>query len=208
MPQLTDGGLSSRHTRHEESEAYQLYLRARHLWSQRTTDGLRKAIEYFNEAIETDPGYALAYAGLADCYQIRHDLAPHERMPKARSAALKALQLDPELAEAHVSLAGIREFYEWDRAGAERELGRAIQLDPRSAEAYRILALQLMLRRRFDEAERAIKQAQEFEPLSVTVGKMTAWLAFHRRDYDRAITLYARFSSWILTSLKRNEKSV
>ncbi len=191
VPQLTYEVGSRRGTRvTKNAEAYQLNLRARHLWSQRTTDGLRKAIEYFNQAIETDPGYALAYAGLADCYQIRHDLAPHERMPEARSAALKALQLDPELAEAHVSLAGIREFYEWDRAGAERELRRAIELDPGSAEAYRMLALQLMVRRRFDEAEQAVKQAQELEPLSVTVGKMAAWLAFHRRQYDQAITLY------------------
>ena len=192
VPQLIDGaGARLKTPGTKNTEAYQLYLRARFLWSQRTTEGLTKAIEYFNRAIETDPGYAQAYSGLADCYQIRHDLAPHERMPKARSAALKALQLDPELAEGHVSLAGIREFYEWDRAGAERELGRAIQLDPRSAEIYRILALQLMLRRRFVEAERAIKQALKFEPLSLTVGKMTAWLAFHRRDYDQAISLYS-----------------
>jgi DNA-binding winged helix-turn-helix (wHTH) protein/TolB-like protein/Flp pilus assembly protein TadD len=192
VPQLLDGAAARLKTPDtKNTEAYQLYLRARFLWSQRTTEGLKKAIEYFNHAIATDPGYAQAYSGLADCYQIRHDLAPHDRMPKARDAALKALQLDPELAEGHISLAGIRAFYEWDRAGAERALWHAVQLDPRSAEAYRMLALQLMLRRRFEEAEHAIKQAQEFEPLSVTVGKMTAWLAFHRRDYNRAISLYS-----------------
>ena len=111
-------------------------------------------------------------------------------MPKARVAALRALELDRDLAEAHVSLARIKERYEWDWSGAEHELRQAIVLDPHSADAYRTLSIQLMQRRRFPEAENANERARELEPLSLAVNKQAAWLAFHRRDYDRAIVLY------------------
>jgi DNA-binding winged helix-turn-helix (wHTH) protein/TolB-like protein/tetratricopeptide (TPR) repeat protein len=174
----------------DNADAYQLYLRGRYFWNKRTKESLNNAIEYFGRALTKDPGYALAYSGLADCYIIRHDLPPHDRMPKARDAATKALQINPNLGEAHLSLARVKGYYEWDRAGAERELRRAIQIDSRSADAYRTLAIHLMLVRRFGEAENANRRAQELDPLSVTVNKQAAWLAFHRRQYDTAIALY------------------
>ena len=180
--------LSKRGT--DSSEAYQLYVRGRYLWSRRTRESLASAVEHFNRAIEKDADYALAHSGIADCYIVLHDLPPHERMPKARVAALRALEFDRDLAEAHVSLARIKERYEWDWSGAERELRQAIVLDPHSADAYRTLSIQLMQRRRFSEAEKANERARELEPLSLAVNKQAAWLAFHRRDYDRAIVLY------------------
>lgn len=158
--------------------------------NKRTKESLKNAIEYFGRALAKDPGYALAYSGVADCYIIRHDLAPHVRMPKARDAATKALQLNPNLGEARLSLARVKGYYEWDRAGAERELRKAIAIDFRSADAFRTLAIQLMWVRRFDEAESANQRAQALDPLSVTVNKQAAWLAFHRREYDTAIALY------------------
>ncbi len=174
----------------DNADAYQLYLRGRYFWNKRTKESLKNAIEYFGRALTKDPGYALAYSGIADCYIIRHDLPPHDRMPKARDAATKALQINPNLGEAHLSLARVKGYYEWDRPGAERELRTAIQIDSRSADAYRTLAIQLMWVRRFDEAENANRRAQELDPLSVTVNKQAAWLAFHRRQYDKAIALY------------------
>ena len=174
----------------DNADAYQLYLRGRYFWNKRTKDSLKNAIEYFGRALAKDPGYALAYSGIADCYVIRHDLPPHDRMPKARDAATKALEINPNLGEAHLSLARVKGYYEWDRAGAERELRKAIEIDSRSADAYRTLAIQLMWVRRFDEAENANRRAQELDPLSVTVNKQAAWLAFHRRQYDKAIALY------------------
>jgi DNA-binding winged helix-turn-helix (wHTH) protein/TolB-like protein/tetratricopeptide (TPR) repeat protein len=174
----------------DNPDAYQLYLRGRFFWNKRTKESLKNAIDYFGRALAKDPEYALAYSGIADCYIIRHDLPPHDRMPKARDAAAKALQINPNLGEAHLSLARVKGYYEWDRAGAERELRKAIAIDPRSADAYRTLALHLMWVHRFDEAEDANRRAQDLDPLSVTVNKQAASLAFHRRQYDKAIALY------------------
>src|SRR5205807_1172664 len=126
----------------ENPEAYQLYLKGRFYWNRRTEDGARKAIEYFQSAIEKDPTYALAYTGLADCYSVLGtsynvaSLSPSEAIPKAKAAAMKALEMDDTLAEAHTSLAYIRLNYDWDWAGAEREFKRAIELDPNYANAH------------------------------------------------------------------------
>jgi DNA-binding winged helix-turn-helix (wHTH) protein/TolB-like protein/Flp pilus assembly protein TadD len=191
IPELTTKARSHFGTRGtDDADAYQLYLRGRYFWNKRTKESLKNAIEYFGRALAEDPEYALAYSGLADCYIIRHDLPPHDRMPKARDAATKALQINPNLGEAHLSVARVKGYYEWDRAGAERELRRAIEINSRSADAYRTLAIHLMWVRRFDEAENANRRAQELDPLSVTVNKQAAWLAFHRRQYDKAIALY------------------
>jgi DNA-binding winged helix-turn-helix (wHTH) protein/TolB-like protein/Tfp pilus assembly protein PilF len=191
VPELMNRARSHLATRGtEDTDAYQFYLRGRYLWTKRTRESLENAVEYFNRALAKDPGYALAYSGIADCYIIRHDLPPRYRMPKAKDAAAKALQLNPNLGEAHLSLARVEGYYEWDRAGAERELRRAIAIDSRSAEAYRTLAVHLMWRRKFDEAENANRRARDLEPLAVTVNKEAAWLAFHRRQYDKAIALY------------------
>ena len=191
IPELTAQARSRFGTRGtDDPDAYQLYLRGRYFWNRRTKESLKNAIDYFGLALAKDPEYALAYSGIADCYIIRHDLPPHDRMPKARDAATKALQINPHLGEAHLSLARVKGYYEWDRTGAERELRKAIAIDSRSADAYRTLAIHLMWLRRFDEAENANRRAQDLDPLSVTVNKQAAWLAFHRGQYDNAIALY------------------
>src|SRR5215204_5799200 len=115
-----EGGFAKHYT--ESNEAYQLYLKGRFQWNKRTEEGLRKAIGHFNQAIEQDPGFALAYAGLADCYVVpANRLPPREAMPKAKAAAERALELDETLAEAHASLARVLAAYDWDWAGAEQE---------------------------------------------------------------------------------------
>ena len=121
----------------ENNEAYQLYLKGRFYWNKRSAEALQKSIDYFNQAIEKDPGFALAYAGLADSYVVPGSrLPPREGMPKAKAAALRALELDETLAEAHVSLGRVLATYDWDWTNAEKEYKRAIELNPRYATAH------------------------------------------------------------------------
>src|SRR5262249_23097190 len=119
-------------------EAHQLYLKGRYYWNRRTAETLKRAGEYFQQAIDKDPGYALAWAGLADCYAVSaYDLLPpREAIPKAKEAASKALALDDALAEAHAALGFVKNHYDWDWPGAERELKRAIELNPNYATAH------------------------------------------------------------------------
>ena len=120
-------------------EAYQLYLKGRYYWSKRTADGLTQGVDYFQKAIDNDPTYAPAYAGLADCYNmlvIYSRLAPGEGFPKARDAAVRALEIDDSLAEAHTSLAFVKFRFEWEWAEADREFNRAIELNPNYASAH------------------------------------------------------------------------
>ena len=118
----------------ESNEAYQLYLKGRFYWNKRTPDALNKSIEYFNQAIEKDPSFALAYAGLADSYVVpANRIPPREKMPKAKAAAMRALELDETLAEAHASLARVLAIYDWDWTSAAKEFKRAIELNPRYA---------------------------------------------------------------------------
>ena len=128
-------GLAKHYT--ESNEAYQLYLKGRFYWNKRTGESIKKSIEYFNQAIEKDPSFALAYAGLADSYVVpANPLPPREKMPKAKAAAMRALELDETLAEAHTSLARVLAVYDWDWTGAEKEFKRAIELNPRYAIAH------------------------------------------------------------------------
>jgi len=139
----------------EAFEAYDLYLKGRYFWNKRTTQGFQHAIEYFQQGIAKDPTYARGYAGLADSYALMssYSLAPqNEFMPKARAAALHAVELDDKLAEAHTSLALIAENYDWDWQTAEKECGRAIELDPNYATAHHWYAECLSFQGRFDEA--------------------------------------------------------
>jgi eukaryotic-like serine/threonine-protein kinase len=154
----------------KDAEAYQLYLKGRYYWSKNTLEGLRKGIEYFEQAIERDPGNAQAYAGLAGCYD---DLAggmaylpPRENFPKAKAAAMRALELDDTLAEAHTALGWIKWGYDWDWSSAEREFKRAIELDPSSAVAHGRYATYLVTMGRFDEGVAEGRRAQELDPLS------------------------------------------
>jgi TolB-like protein/Flp pilus assembly protein TadD/predicted Ser/Thr protein kinase len=174
----------------ENTEAFQLYLKGRYYWNRRTEQALKRAVEYFQQAIDKDPGYALAYAGLADCYAIYNSYQvelPRESGPKAKAAATKALEIDSTLAEAHASLAMIRMVYEWDWAGAEREFQRAIELDPEYATARHWYAVCLAATGRSEQAIASLKRAQELDPLSLPISAdLGLVLIFARRD-DEAI---------------------
>jgi TolB-like protein/Tfp pilus assembly protein PilF len=176
----------------ENAEAHQFYLKGRYHWNKRTEEGFKKAIEYFDEAIAADPSYALAYAGVADSYALLgfHGwgiMAPGEAFPKAKAAAEKALQIDPNLAEAHVSLGMVQQNYDWDLAGAEKEFQQAIELNPNYATAHQGYALNLAVRQRYLEAIAEIKKAQEVDPLSLIINTTVAWVLYFARQYDEMI---------------------
>lgn len=186
------GDEQKRVTRHytENTAAYQAYLKGRYYWNKRTGDDLRKSIEYFEQATRTDPTYALAYAGLADCYLIIPNytsIPAQEAYLKAKAAALKALELDDSLAEAHASLGGIRVDYEWDFPGAENELKRAIELNPNYATAHHWYAQYLSEMGRHQEAIAQVKQAQELDPLSLIINSVVGDTYIKARQYDQAI---------------------
>lgn len=185
--------LARRHT--ESSEAYQEYLKGQFWLNKRSEEGFQKAIEFYNHAVEKDPGYALAYAGLADCYALLGTYAllePKDGFPKARAAAMKALALDQQLAEAHTSLANILTSYEWDFATAEKEFKRAIALNPNYATAHHWYAEYLQVMGRYDEAIVEIKHAQELDPLSLIIGAVAGRIYYCSRRYDQAIDQLTR----------------
>ncbi len=171
-------------------EAYDLYLKGRYFWNKRTPEGFEKAVEHFQQATEKDPAYARAYAGLADTYALKNSFglgAPEELVPKARSAALRALELDDRLAEAHTSLAMIQESYDWDWPSAEKEFLRAIQLDPNYATARHWHAELLAFQGRFDEALAESERARQLDPLSLIIATDHGAILYFARQYDRAI---------------------
>jgi len=175
--------------------AYELYLKGRFFWDKRTKQGLDQAIQYFQQAIRTDPNYALAYAGLADSYALLDDwgeTAPRDSFPKARAAAEKAIGLDDSLAEAHASLALVRESYDWDWAGAEQEFKRAIQLNLNYATAHQWYGLLLASMGRFSEAEAEVRRARQLEPFSAIVNMALPEVYTWGRRYDDAISEYKR----------------
>jgi TolB-like protein/DNA-binding winged helix-turn-helix (wHTH) protein/Tfp pilus assembly protein PilF len=177
----------------ENFEAYTLYLKGRYFWNKRNEKGFEDAIACFRAAIELDPAYALAYTGLADCYALEGSMEygiapPTAAMPKARAAAAKALELDPEQAEAHATLGLVLWEYDWKRNDAEHELRRAIQLSPGYATAHQWLAEVLAELGRADEAWREIQRAQEIDPLSLTIATDLGLLSYYQRDYERAVT--------------------
>ena len=152
-------------------EAFQAYLAGRYFWNKRTKDGLKKAIDYFNQAIEKDPNYAEAYTGLADAYALSGDweygiLSPEVAFPKAKAAARKALALDDSLAEAHTSLAFALDLYDWDWESAEQEYKRAIALNPGYATAHHWYAWHLIVLGRNQEALSESRKAESLDPLS------------------------------------------
>jgi tetratricopeptide (TPR) repeat protein len=174
----------------QSTEAYNYYLKGRFYWNKRRGDDLRTAIEYFNRAIETDPSYALAYAGLASTYVTLPQYAglpPKEAMPKAEAAAKKALELDPALAEAHAVLGVTKMHYEWDWEGAESEFKRAIELDPNHPAAHQWYCLRLVFFGRFDEALAESKRAQELDPLSFVISTLVGYVPYYSRQYEKAI---------------------
>jgi len=170
-------------------EAHEAYLRGRYHWNLRTEDGLKKSLGYFQQAIEKDPAYALAYAGLADSYVILADgvMAPREAYPRGKAAAFKALEIDETLAEAHAPLGAAREAYDWDWVGAEKEYKRAIELNPGYATAHQWYAMYLSEMGRHNEAIAETKRAQELDPLSLIINVHGGYIFFFARQYDEAI---------------------
>ncbi len=174
----------------ENLEAYTWYLSGRLLWGKRDKESLEKSIEYYKLAIKEDPNYALAYTGIADSYTILVDnlyIPLKEGYPKAKEAALKALELDETLAETHTSLAIIKNALEWDWAGAEREYKRAIELNPSHAIAHHWYALFLMERDLRNRSIAEIKLAQELDPLSLRINRNIGMMLYFVRRYDEAI---------------------
>jgi len=174
----------------ENTEAYHLYLKGRYYWNRRTEESLKRAVEYFQQAIDKDPAYALAYAGLADCYAVYNSYQvelPRESGPKAKAAAEKALEIDNTLAEAHASLGMTLMGYAWDWAGAEREFQRAIELDPNYATAHHWYAILLSATGRSEQAIVSLKRAQELDPLSLIISADVGLQLHFARRYDEAI---------------------
>jgi len=179
--------LSKRYT--DNAEAYQLYLKGRYSSNKWTAGGLRKAIEYFNQAITLDPDYALAYAGLADCYFVLSAfyMPPKDVLPKLKEMATKAVMLDQSLAEAHSSLSVAMAYYDLDWSGAEKEIRRAIELNPNNAQAHLNYGDLLSNLGRFDEAKSEFEKAQELDlTSSLTIGAL-AYNSLRSGDYERAI---------------------
>lgn len=177
------------------SEAYQFYLRGRFYWNKRTAEGFKKAIDEFQQAIEKDPSYALAYAGLADAYTTSPGYSAtsvSEVAPKASEAASRAIALDPNLAEAHASLANIRMTFNKDAAGAEKEFQRAIELNPNYPTAHHWYALLLGNLGRFDEAKKEILRAQQLDPLSLIINRTVGNVLFWAREYDQALEQFKK----------------
>ncbi len=173
-------------------EAHQLYLKGRYMWNKRSGEELKKAIEYFEKAIEKDPDYAMAYAGLADSYLILPGylpFPPKEANSRAKEAALKALEIDDKLAEAHTSLATVKLNY-WEWKDAEKEFKRSIELNPGYATAHHWYAYYLMLVGRHDESIAEIKLAQELDPHSLIINANVGYMLYNARHYDQAIAHY------------------
>jgi serine/threonine protein kinase/tetratricopeptide (TPR) repeat protein len=180
--------LGKRHT--ENAEAYQLYLKGRYYWNKWTHEGFGKGIEYFQQAVEKDPGYALAYSGLADSYVLlgwNSYLAPKDAFPKAKAAALKALQFDKNLAEAHTSLAAPLWLHDWNWAEAGAEFKRSLELGQAYPTANHWYAEYLMTMGRHEESIARIKHSQELDPLSLIINVAVGWSLYFGRRYDEAV---------------------
>jgi len=186
--------LTRRYT--DNVEAYQLYLRGRYHWDKFTVPDIKRSIDYFQQAINLDPKYPLPYAGLADAYCMLNGLgaaSPDEVIPKAKEAMAHALELDDALPEAHTSAGVVKDFYDWDFAGAEREFKRAIELNPSSSTAHELYGKVLPdMRGGFDEAFVEVKHALDLDPFSVSISETLGELLFYSRQYDLAIAQWQK----------------
>jgi serine/threonine-protein kinase len=177
-------------SRQVNPEAFEAYLAGRFYWNKRTAEGLEKSIGYFQRAITKDPNYALAYAGLADSYHVLPELSavPVEvAFPKARSAALKALEIDNSLGEAHSALANVKEDYDWDWKGAEEEYKRAIELNPGQVLAHASYSNLLFELGRLPEAVSEARVAQQLDPLSAIANDNLSGVLYYAGEYDQAV---------------------
>ena len=176
-----------------DPEAHELYLKARYHWNKRTEESVKRALSYLQAAIDRDPAYAQAYAGLADAYNILgyyNALPPNEAYPKGTAAALKALELDPALAEPHATLGVVKRDYEWDWMGAEAEFQRALELNPGYVEAHHWRSTLLSMRGRHQDAIRGKKKALALDPLSLVISADLARMFYFARDYEQALRQY------------------
>jgi serine/threonine protein kinase/Tfp pilus assembly protein PilF len=178
----------------QNTEAYQLYLKGRYYWNKRTEDGLKKGIDYFQQATQKDPKYALAYAGIADCYIVLGDynlIRSNDATKEASEAATKALALDDTLAESHTALASVHEL-NWKWQEAEKEYKRAIELNPNYPTAHHWYSVYLANMGHYDAAIAEIKRAQELDPLSMMINKSVGDRYYDARRYDEALELYRK----------------
>jgi tetratricopeptide (TPR) repeat protein len=176
-------------------EAYEAYLKGRHHLNKWSGEGFTKSLKYFQQAVEKDPDYALALAGLAESYLylgIWSVLPPNEAYPKSKAAVMKALELDDTLAEAHSMLADVQFFYDWDWQGAERAYKRAIELNPSYANAHNNYAFYLSALKRHDDALAEIKRARELDPVSLMINSDLGWAYYFARQYDQSILQFRR----------------
>ncbi len=180
--------LTKRYT--ENLKAYHLYLKGRHFWNKRTKQSLKQSIGYFQQAIKIDPDYALAYAGLADAYNILGSyemLPPLEAYPKAKEAAMKALEIDDKLAEAYTSIARVKNRFDWDWSGSEEHFKKAIELNSSYAMGHSWYSILLRSLGRFDEALTIINKALEIDPLSLPINTTIGSIFYFAQNYDQAI---------------------
>ncbi len=172
------------------ADAYDAYVQAKFHWNERSAKEMRAAISFYQQAIEKDPGFAPAYVGLADSYAMlatMREAAPKDVMPKAKDALLKALALDGSLAEAHTSLGWVMEIFDWDWAGSERELQRAIELNPNDATAHHRYAIHLAAMGHLPEALAQMREAQQLDPLAPVIMTSTGWVLLRGRRPDEAV---------------------
>src|SRR5271157_2969282 len=208
-----------------DPEAYDLYLKGRFYWNQRTPAGNKESIGYFKQATAKDPNFALAYAGLADAYNFGNiigDYSPKDSFPEAREAAIKAIALDPSLAEAHAALGMEKSHYEFDFPGAEREFLKALEVNPNSAYAHLFYSnCYLSPMGRTSEAIAENKKALELDPLSLPINNFMAMTYLFAGDYEKAyqqfqhtIAMDPRFPlahqyfSFLLTTMGRYEDAI
>src|ERR1700730_13669143 len=193
---LSDG-FSEQHLT-ANAHAYRAYIQGRYYWGKQTTPALEQAIQQYQEALRDDPTYALPYAGLAEAYALlgshydSTELSPSDAMSRAKAAAVKAIEMNDAVAETHTALGAIKERYDWDWPGAEKEFTRAIELNPNYAHARQEYSLYLSAVGRNAEAEAEMKRAEELDPTSLLIGKDLGDLFYLQRDYDKALEQYRR----------------
>jgi tetratricopeptide (TPR) repeat protein len=198
-----------------DAEAYRLYLKGRHHWDRWTEDGFYKAIDYFQQAVERDPTYALAYSGTAESYVLlgwNSFLPPKDAYPKAKVAAMRALRLDPDLGEAHTPMAAVLWLHDWQWREAEAEFQRSLDLNPAYPTANHWCAEFVMTMGRHAEAIEKMKKSQELDPLSLIISVAIGWANYMARRYEasmeqlrRTVELEPNYpvTDWILGLLLR-----
>ncbi len=181
--------------RSQDPEAYQAFLKGRYFWNKWTSEGIRTAIGFYERAIEIDPGDAMAWAGIADCYGVLGGIkavAPAEAFPKAKAAALRAIELDPRLADAHASLGFVRRFFDWDWPAAEDAFRAALRLNPSYATGHRWFGQFLSGMAKHDEALSWVMRAHELDPLSIIIHTAVGDVLFYARRYEESIVYYRK----------------